>query len=230
MKQIAFKLPDEIIDRARNLKGRGDHISWRQADFIRAEVARIPDRFKCEGTRQISAAMEIGYSTARLYERMSTYYTPEIRDDYEILGFGTFREALNAPAPIRVLEWAVRQGDKYNGTPATPQVVRKHLLEVRKGRDPEEDPVAMLVAYIERASHALTRGLAIPGIREDLTKAKVSDSVYTRLDEIRGALDFAYFDSTLVDWRSKNERQTKATHPPFRTRKTGAARTRKVKG
>ncbi len=121
-------LPEEVLDKARAYRGAGDEHAWEMADFVASVVAECT-RSRGDRTRVLKQlAQHMGVSRAQASDlcQLAETYEPGVREDYQALTIGHFREAMRSKthAPVELLERAIKTADEWSGMPMPVDVLR----------------------------------------------------------------------------------------------------------
>lgn len=175
---VKQSLPDEVLDKARAYRGAGDEHAWEMADFVANVVAECT-RSRGDRTRALKQlAQNMGVSRAQASDlcQLAETYEAGVRDDYQALTIGHFREAMRCktvPA-VKLLDLAVESADEWGGQPMPVDVLRQTVRAHNAGIEPKKGPKELYKLCIDRAFKTLGDALdyAPQGDKKSLTSMR----------------------------------------------------------
>lgn len=152
-------LPEEVLDKARAYRGAGDEHAWEMADFVASVVAECT-RSRGDRTRALKQlAQHMGVSRAQASDlcQLAETYEPGVREDYQALTIGHFREAMRSKthAPVELLERAIKTADEWSGMPMPVDVLRQTVRSLNADLEPPKTKLELYKIAIDRAFKSL---------------------------------------------------------------------------
>lgn len=165
-----IRLPDEIIETARQLMGSEDDARWKLGDFLSDVVSELEPAYQGVGVkhpraelfRVISSAIGCDASTLRDRQSMSEFFPYEVRASYPALSYSQLRACRSAgnqwqeyadwavsnlPAPVAVIRARVKNGGALPPAWAGRWARVQELSELLMG-DSEAPPGVRLAARL----------------------------------------------------------------------------------
>lgn len=178
-------LPEEVLDKARAYRGAGDEHAWEMADFVASVVAECT-RSRGDRTRALKQlAQHMGVSRAQASDlcQLAETYEPGVREDYQALTIGHFREAMRSKthAPVELLERAIKTADEWSGMPMPVDVLRQTVRSLNADLEPPKTKLELYKIALDRAFKSLGDALdfapqkdqkSITSMREWLSKVQ----------------------------------------------------------
>ncbi len=152
-------LPEEVLDKARAYRGAGDEHAWEMADFVASVVAECT-RSRGDRTRALKQlAQHMGVSRAQASDlcQLAETYEPGVREDYQALTIGHFREAMRSKthAPVELLERAIKTADEWSGMPMPVDVLRQTVRSLNADLEPPKTKLELYKIALDRAFKSL---------------------------------------------------------------------------
>ena len=157
--RIVQNLPEEVLDKARAYRGAGDEHAWEMADFVASVVAECT-RSRGDRTRALKQlAQHMGVSRAQASDlcQLAETYEPGVREDYQALTIGHFREAMRSKthAPVELLERAIKTADEWSGMPMPVDVLRQTVRSLNADLEPPKTKLELYKIALDRAFKSL---------------------------------------------------------------------------
>jgi hypothetical protein len=141
-------IPEKLQYQLFALRDVDTNNSWRLGDLT-AEIIQYNDvnntgASLMEIYKAVGSVAGRASRTVREYHLVSTRFTPDVRQQYDVLAFGHFRIASRLPDPIKALEWAVDQFT-VTGKPATIDAMELMFGEPEAEPRDEVDPLERIL-------------------------------------------------------------------------------------